>query len=129
MCVCEESRRRIEDESTAGSGFEEEGNERKRGKMEMKKKRERTRDRRRATVVVFGLAGTTIQKTLVERTPGVGSAEGTAAAAAATPVASSSRRGGGRPPSWPAVARARPRGIDARPVHPSTRFGQTAAQE
>jgi len=35
------------------------------------KKRERTRDRRRATVVVFGLAGTTIQKTLVERTPGV----------------------------------------------------------
>ncbi|VVC27776.1 Hypothetical protein CINCED_3A005807 [Cinara cedri] len=38
--------------------------------MEMKK-RERTRDRRRATVVVFGLAGTTIQKTLVERAPGV----------------------------------------------------------
>jgi len=35
------------------------------------KKRERTRDRRRATVVVFGLAGTTIQKTLVERTSGV----------------------------------------------------------
>lgn len=35
------------------------------------KKRERTRDRRRATVVVFGLAGTTIQKTLVERTPRV----------------------------------------------------------
>lgn len=37
----------------------------------MEKKRERTRDRRRATVVVFGLAGTTIQKTLVERKPGV----------------------------------------------------------